>query len=243
VARDALSEPPTAILSQRSILTVEAVRMIGQTISHYRVVERLGEGGMGVVYRAEDLRLGREVALKFLRPDVAVDARPLERLRLEARTASALNHPHICTVHDIDDHDGQSFIVMELLEGTTLRERLREGPLAPEAVVDAGVQISSALAAAHGKGIIHRDIKPGNVFLTQDGRIKVVDFGIAKLTQDPSGVTTSVHGLALALTDRLDAGLTPVGAPVGTVAYMSPEQLRGEELDPRTDVFSVGVVL
>ena len=219
------------------------VDMIGHEVSHYRILGRLGQGGMGVVYRAEDVRLGREVALKFLKPEVAGDPRLLKRFQLEARAASALNHPHICTVHDIDEHEGQHFIVMELLEGATLAEKLREGPLSVEAAVDAGVQITDALAAAHAKGIIHRDIKPGNVFLTRDGRVKLLDFGIAKLHRHLSQFTTSVRGLELALTDQSTPEGTSAGVLMGTVAYMSPEQLRGEELDARTDIFSTGALL
>jgi non-specific serine/threonine protein kinase len=217
--------------------------MIGQTVSRYRILERLGAGGMGVVYRAKDLRLGRDVALKFLRHEVSQDPRLYERFQADARAASALNHPHTRTVHDIDQHEGHHFIVMELLEGSTLAVHLREGPLPTDRILEIGVQLVDALAAAHAKGIIHRDVKPANAFLTARAQVKLLDFGIAKLQTEPSGFTTSVVGLATALSGHVGDGLTRPGEAVGTLAYMSPEQIRRGELDPRTDLFSLGTVL
>lgn len=216
--------------------------MIGQTISHYRVDERLGGGGMGVVYKAEDLNLGRPVALKFLPGHLTRDAHALERFQREARAASALNHPNICTIYEIAQHDGQPFIAMEFLEGQTLKRLSREKPLPLEQVVDLGVQITEALDAAHAKGILHRDIKPANILVTQRGQAKLLDFGLAKLPPTPRGMA-AVAGISDLSTIDADEPLTSPGVPVGTVPYMAPEQLGGSSIDARSDIYAVGVVL
>ncbi len=213
--------------------------MISTTISHYRILEKLGAGGMGVVYRAEDINLGRPVALKVLPESLAQDPGALERFQREARAAAALNNTHICTIHEIDEHEGTPFIVMELLEGQTLREAIADGPLPFERIISIGLQVTEALAAAHAKGITHRDIKPSNIFLAQGGKTKIVDFGLAKAFGGPS----QDHESTLAVDAPTQTDLTATGTAPGTVAYMSPEQALGHDLDARTDLFSLGSVL
>src|SRR5438309_3087854 len=216
--------------------------MINQTISHYRITGQLGSGGMGVVYEAEDLTLGRKVALKFLPPQLARDQNALDRFLLEARSASALNHPNICTIYAVEQSgegsDAQSFIAMELLEGQSLDQKLTSGPIAIGPLLDIATQLADALDAAHAKGIIHRDIKPANIFLTPRGQVKVLDFGLAKLTRPDLQMTTIG-----ATQDSPNPHLTSPGSTMGTIAYMSPEQARGEELDTRSDLFSLGTVI
>ncbi len=217
--------------------------MIGLTVSHYRILEKLGGGGMGVVYKAEDLRLGRHVSLKFLPEQLSRDPLAIERFQREARAASSLNHPHICTIYDVDQYDGQNFIVMEFLEGHTLKNRITGRPIDLERVPEYGHQMADALEAAHAKAIIHRDIKPANIFITNRGQVKLLDFGLAKLLPERRAANRARHGPATFSATTEDGHLTSDGVALGTVAYMSPEQVRGQELDERTDLFSLGLVL
>jgi serine/threonine protein kinase/tetratricopeptide (TPR) repeat protein len=215
------------------------MEIVGQTVSHYRVLSKLGGGGMGIVYEAEDLRLGRHVALKFIPEHLAKDPHSLERFMREARAASLLNHANICTIHDIEDNNGHPFIVMEKLEGESLKQRIHGRPLDLEDLLDIALQVADALAASHAKGIVHRDIKPANIFLTPNGQVKILDFGLAKLAKSNS----SDQGVGTTTDSSLEESLTQVGVIPGTAVYMSPEQARSEDLDVRSDIFSFGVVL
>src|SRR5690349_3798947 len=221
--------------------------MVGQTFSHYRILRKLGGGGMGVVYKAEDLKLGRRVALKFLPGELASDPKAFERIEREARAASSLDHPNICAIYELGEHEAQPFIVMQLLEGETLREWIESGPAIIsggriEKILKFAVQITEGLEAAHQKGIIHRDIKPTNIFITNRGEAKILDFGVAKLLRT-TAADENVQDGPLKSDRNSDISLTQTGDSMGTPSYLSPEQIRGEKLDARTDLFSLGLVL